>query len=241
MTIYHDLKDKRVLVTGAARGIGRAQVQAFLQQGAKVTGLDMQQHDINNDHYRFVQIDLRKTAELVDFLDRSEFDIVCNTAGVLDDFKNIEETSYSDFTNLLKVNLDAMFVVTKQLVQKQQPLVFVNMSSYAGLFASGGGISYTTSKHAINGLTKETAFEYGRFGVRANAIAPCLVKTEMAQADFETGLNVKLAQETVFNRYAEPEEIADLTLFLASDSSKYITGQVINIDGGYSLGKSIEL
>ncbi|KRL59097.1 SDR family oxidoreductase [Latilactobacillus fuchuensis] len=115
------------------------------------------------------------------------------------------------------------------------------MSSYAGLSASGGGISYTTSKHAINGLTKEIAWEYGRQGVRANAIAPCLVRTEMAKVDFETGLNVKLAAETVFNRYAEPAEIADLTLFLASDSSKYMTGQIISIDGGYALGKNVTL
>ncbi|KRM79890.1 3-ketoacyl-(acyl-carrier-protein) reductase [Lapidilactobacillus dextrinicus DSM 20335] len=241
MTIYNDLKDKHVLVTGAARGIGYAQVQSFLQQGAKVTGLDLQQSHLKHENYTFVQIDLRDVTALTEFLNQSTFDIVCNTAGILDDFKNIAETSYTEFTDLLKVNLDAMFIITKQLVDKKQPIVFVNMSSYAGLFASGGGVSYTTSKHAINGLTKEIAFEYGKFGVRANAIAPCLVKTEMAQADFETGLNVKLAQETVFNRYAEPAEIADLTLFLASDSSKYITGQIINIDGGYSLGKSIEL
>lgn len=241
MAVYADLKDKRVLVTGAAGGIGQAQVKAFLKQGAKVIGVDRRESQLTDALLTSVKLDLSDHAALVAFMQQCEVDIVCNTAGVLDDFKPIGETSEADFADILQTNLNAVFTITKHLIQQNRPLVFVNMSSYAGLSASGGGISYTTSKHAINGLTKEIAWEYGRQGVRANAIAPCLVRTEMAKVDFETGLNVKLAAETVFNRYAEPAEIADLTLFLASDSSKYMTGQIISIDGGYALGKNVTL
>ncbi|MCY9806559.1 SDR family oxidoreductase [Lentilactobacillus senioris] len=239
MARYDDLKGKEVLVTGAASGIGRAQVIAFLQQGANVTGLDIKKSDVVDPNYSSIRMDLRNTDSLETFIEQCKFDIVCNTAGILDDFLSVEGTDYSYFSDIMKVNLDAMFLISKGLIEQDKPVTFVNMSSYAGLFASGGGVSYTTSKHAINGLTKEIAFEYGGRGVRANAIAPCLVKTDMVRDDFESGLDYRLAKKTVFNRYAAPEEIADLTLFLASDSSKYITGQVISIDGGYSLGNEV--
>lgn len=239
MVHYDDLKDKKVLVTGAASGIGRAQVIGFLNQGAIVTGLDVKKSDVVDPRYSSIRIDLRDADNLEKLIDKCDFDIVCNTAGVLDDFRSVEGTNYSYFSDIMKVNLDAMFLISKVLIEHDKPITFVNMSSYAGLFASGGGVSYTASKHAINGLTKEIAFEYGGRGVRANAIAPCLVKTDMVREDFESGLNERLARKTVFNRYAEPEEIANLTLFLASNSSKYITGQVISIDGGYSLGNEV--
>lgn len=239
MAHYDDLKDKKVLVTGAASGIGRAQVIGFLNQGAIVTGLDVKKSDVVDPRYSSIRIDLRDTDNLEKLIDKCDFDIVCNTAGILDSFRSVEDTNYSYFSDIMKVNLDAIFLISKVLIEHDKPVTFVNMSSYAGLFASGGGVSYTTSKHAINGLTKEIAFEYGGRGVRANAIAPCLVKTDMAREDFESGLNGRLARKTVFNRYAEPEEIANLTLFLASNSSKYITGQVISIDGGYSLGNKV--
>lgn len=239
MAHYDDLKDKKVLVTGAASGIGRAQVIGFLNQGAIVTGLDVKKSDVVDPRYSSIRIDLRDTDNLEKLIDKCDFDIVCNTAGILDGFRSVEGTNYSYFSDIMKVNLDAMFLISKVLIEHDKPVTLVNMSSYAGLFASGGGVSYTTSKHAINGLTKEIAFEYGGRGVRANAIAPCLVKTGMVREDFESGLNDRLERKTVFNRYAEPEEIANLTLFLASNSSKYITGQVISIDGGYSLGNKV--
>lgn len=239
MAHYDDLKGKKVLVTGAASGIGRAQVIGFLNQDAIVTGLDVKKSDVVDPRYSSIRIDLRDTDNLEKLIDKCDFDIVCNTAGILDGFRSVEGTNYSYFSDIMKVNLDAMFLISKVLIEHNKPVTFVNMSSYAGLFASGGGVSYTTSKHAINGLTKEIAFEYGGRGVRANAIAPCLVKTDMVREDFESGLNDRLARKTVFNRYAEPEEIANLTLFLASNSSKYITGQVISIDGGYSLGNKV--
>lgn len=240
MALYQDLKGKQVLVTGAASGIGAAQVQAFLQQGAKVTGIDRKPCDLVDPNFEFQQLDLTHTAELLEFLKSRHFEIVCQTAGILDEFQTVSQTDLTDFQQVLQVNLTTMFVLTKALLAKTEPVNFIYMSSYAGVSASGGGVSYTVAKHAIVGLMRDVAFNYGTQGVRANAIAPCLVNTPMAAADFATGLDQKLAQETVLKRYAEPAEIANLTLFLASKDSEYIVGQVIEIDGGYRLGKEIE-
>lgn len=113
--------------------------------------------------------------------------------------------------------------------------VIVNMASIAGLVAGGGGAAYTASKHAIIGYTKQLAYDYSRKGIRANAIAPGAIQTPMNEADFTgDGTMAKwIANETPAGRWAEASEVADLTLYLASDAASYIRGAVIPIDGGW--------
>lgn len=111
----------------------------------------------------------------------------------------------------------------------------INMTSIAGLVAGGGGAAYTASKHGIIGYTKQLDYDYIRDGIRANAIAPGAIETPMNAADFAgDGKMAKwVADETPAGRWAKPEEVADLTLFIASDKADYIHGAVIPIDGGW--------
>ncbi|KRL59098.1 SDR family NAD(P)-dependent oxidoreductase [Latilactobacillus fuchuensis] len=121
MAVYADLKDKRVLVTGAAGGIGQAQVKAFLKQGAKVIGVDRRESQLTDALLTSVKLDLSDHDALVAFMQQCEVDIVCNTAGVLDDFKPIGETSEADFADILQTNLNAVFTITKHLIQQNRP------------------------------------------------------------------------------------------------------------------------
>ena len=113
--------------------------------------------------------------------------------------------------------------------------VFINMSSIAGLVGGGGGVAYTAAKHAVIGLTKQLDLDYAAKGIRANALAPGAINTPMNAADFagDGKMAAWVAQETPAKRWAKPEEVAQLSLFLASDAADYIHGTVIPIDGGW--------
>ncbi|MDN6516432.1 MAG: SDR family oxidoreductase, partial [Lacticaseibacillus paracasei] len=113
--------------------------------------------------------------------------------------------------------------------------IFINMSSIAGLVGGGGGVAYTAAKHAVIGLTKQLDLDYAAKGIRANALAPGAINTPMNAADFagDGKMAAWVAQETPAKRWAKPEEVAQLSLFLASDAADYIHGTVIPIDGGW--------
>ncbi|MBA1435285.1 3-oxoacyl-ACP reductase, partial [Bombilactobacillus bombi] len=232
--LYQDLKGKRVLVTGCASGIGRSQCQLFLEQGCEVYGLDYQESSLTDSHFYFLQLDLTKAAVVNDTLKQLPvMDIVCNTAGILDDYQPSLATTEQLWQRVLDTNLKSLYLVcntfiTKSLQQKL-PLTIVNMASIASFMASGGGAAYTASKHAIVGYTKQLNFDYGKKQIRANCLAPGAVATAMTAADFaESGqIAHKVAAQTLIGRYAQPQEIAQATLFLASEVSSYIYGAVL--------------
>ncbi|WP_129044453.1 3-oxoacyl-ACP reductase [Companilactobacillus metriopterae] len=244
--IYPDLKGKKIFITGASSGIGKAQCLAFLDQGAIVFAVDKSKCNIKQNNFNFKLIDINDSNNIIDHLNTlNNIDIVCNTAGILDDFSPSLETSRYKWDKVINTNLTSMFTVTNVMVEKsistKSPLVVVNMASIAGMIASGGGAAYTASKHAIVGYTKQLNFDYGKKGIRANCISPGAVKTYMTKEDFNNNAEVakRVASETLIKRYADPSEVAELTLFLASDSSKYIYGANIPIDAGFILGKKI--
>lgn len=229
---------KTVLVTGVASGIGRAQAKVFLQQGWTVYGIDVQQAvDLGGD-FHFRQLDV--TGDLSSLLDWcSNVDILCPTAGILDDFRPHLDIAEQEFERIFATNF---FSVTKlvslylpKMVERGSGTI-ITMCSIASSLAGGGGSAYTSSKHALAGFTRQLALDYAQQGIQVFGIAPGAVKTAMTQADFdEGGLADWVVEQTPIGRYSNPEEIAELTLFLASGKAASMQGQIVTIDGGWSL------
>lgn len=229
---------KTVLVTGASSGIGRAQALTFLENGYRVYGVDKGENPGFLNELRFFKMDL--TDDLTPlFTSLPEVDILCNTAGILDDYRPLHETSDEDWEQLFALNLTATMKITRFYLQKmleKKSGIIINMCSIASFLAGGGGAAYTASKHALAGLTKQIALDYADQNIQVFGLAPGAVKTAMTAADFEPGgLADWVAEETPIKRWLAPQEVADLSLFLASGKAAAMQGEIIKIDGGWSL------
>ena len=229
---------KTVLVTGARSGIGRAQALTFLENGYRVYGVDKDENPGFLNELRFVKMDL--TGDLTPlFTSLPEVDILCNTAGILDDYRPLHETSDEDWEQIFALNLTATMKITRFYLQKmleKKSGIIINMCSIASFLAGGGGAAYTASKHALAGLTKQIALDYADKNIQVFGLAPGAVKTAMTAADFEPdGLADWVAEETPIKRWPDPQEVADVSLFLASGKAAAMQGEIIKIDGGWSL------
>ncbi|URW90624.1 3-oxoacyl-ACP reductase [Lacticaseibacillus paracasei] len=232
---HFDFTDKTVIITGAASGIGAAQAAAFQAAGATVVGIDLQPISNLTDA---IQADVSDPATAATIAAQYQPDIVCNTAGVLDGYQTVTDTALSAWQRILDVDLTSQFLMIKALLPGMLARghgIFINMSSIAGLVGGGGGVAYTAAKHAVIGLTKQLDLDYAAKGIRANALAPGAINTPMNAADFAGNgkMAAWVARETPAKRWAKPEEVAQLSLFLASDAADYIHGTVIPIDGGW--------
>ncbi|MFV0558707.1 MAG: 3-oxoacyl-ACP reductase [Enterococcus sp.] len=239
-----------VLVSGAASGIGYAQARKFLEQGAYVFGIDLQEQvalllEEFPQNYDYLIVDVSQEASCQNAV-RSclqrfgQVDILLNTAGILDDYQTIEQTTTSLWQKVLAINVDSLFYLTQAVLPNmlsQKKGTVINMASIASLVAGGGGIAYTTAKHAIAGFTKQLALDYADQGIHVNAIAPGAIQTPMNAADFagEGAMAKWVAEETPVKRWAQPEEVAELTLFLASSKASFMQGNIVPLDGGWLL------
>lgn len=231
------LEHQHVVVTGASSGIGKAQCEAFLEEGAYVFGIDCAPCPIHHANFTFQQCDISNEAE-VSALTQAPVDILCNTAGVLDDFLPSDETPLELFDRVMGINVRGTFLVTNHFLPtmlSQGKGNIINMASIASVIPGGGGASYTASKHAILGYTKQLAYDYAHRGIRVNAIGPGAIDTPMNRADFvgDNPICEAVKSQVPQHRYAKPEEVAQLSLFLASEKSAYICGDFIPIDGGW--------
>ena len=229
---------KTVLVTGASSGIGRAQALTFLENGYRVYGVDKDENPGFLNELRFVKMDL--TGDLTPlFTSLPEVDILCNTAGILDNYLPLHETSDEDWEQIFALNLSATMKITRFYLQKmleKKSGIIINMCSIASFLAGGGGAAYTASKHALAGLTKQIALDYADKNIQVFGLAPGAVKTAMTAADFEPGgLADWVAEETPIKRWLDSQEVADISLFLASGKAAAMQGEIIKIDGGWSL------
>ena len=230
---------KRVLITGVSSGIGLAQARLFLRNGYAVYGVDKSaEPDLSHPNFRFFQMDL--TGHLAALYEQvAEVDILCNTAGILDNYKPLLEISEEDFQTVWATNFWATVKLTRHYLShmvNRQSGIIINMCSIASFLAGGGGAAYTASKHALAGFTKQLALDYAKSGVQVFGIAPGAVKTAMTKADFEPGgLAEWVANETPIGRWTEPDEIAELTLMLASGKLSSMQGEIVKMDGGWSL------
>ncbi|MDR1012770.1 MAG: 3-oxoacyl-ACP reductase [Lactobacillales bacterium] len=243
-----EFSGKIVLVTGGASGIGMAQAKAFLDADATVFVIDKNQMKEEEkwkrrygSSFSFFQVDVSKVEEVEKLSEQIlEIDILLNTAGILDAYTKIEETTFEDWNKVFAINVASQFLLVKAflpLMLEKSAGVIINMASIAGLVADGGGIAYTASKHAIVGFTKQLALDYARQGIRVYAIAPGAIKTSMNAADFAKDGKIakKVAEKTPVGRWGKSCEVAELTLFLASKKASYMQGVIIPIDGGWML------
>jgi NAD(P)-dependent dehydrogenase (short-subunit alcohol dehydrogenase family) len=246
------LKNKVAVVTGAASGMGLAIAKLFVAEGAKVVAADWHGEAIAAAGAEIggsivaLTADVSKQAEAEAMVDKavSEFgriDILVNNAGVMDLFQSVADVSNDTWRRVLSVNLDGpMFAMRRAvpLMLAQGGGSIVNVSSVAGVGGGSAGAAYTSSKHALNGLTKSTAFQHAKQGLRCNAIASGGVTTNIMQSVDATKLD-QAALGRIGPYHAanpgmlEPIDIANLVLFLASDESRYINGAIIPADMGW--------
>jgi 3-oxoacyl-[acyl-carrier protein] reductase len=239
------LENKKALVTGASRGIGRAIADLFVAEGAEVWGIGTKEpSDLGERierargrlHWTGADLGrLEETGALIEKLtgESGGFDILVNNAGITRDNLSFR-MSLEDFQKVLDVNLTASFLAARTLgrdmIRKRSGSI-INMASVVGLHGNGGQANYAASKAGLIGLTKSLARETAGRGVRVNAIAPGFIMSDMTSAMNEEAREKMLALIPL-KRAGVPEDVAAAALFLASDESAYITGQVISVDGG---------
>ena len=258
------LPNKKAIITGAASGFGRASSLKFAKEGASIVLVDLNGAGLEETRKMIseqspqaktiaVVADVSKEQDVKGFVDSAVkelggLDIMFNNAGIEGTSAFIADMPYDAFMHDLTINLNSVFLGMKYAIAFMEGHgggVIVNMSSLGGLVALPGSCTYVASKHAIIGLTKNAAAEYGEKGIRANAICPGFVMTELhrrvitkhARGD-EAIIQQMIesnSNSTPLKRYGEPEEIADLALFLASGESSYINGVAIAIDGGFAI------
>lgn len=244
-----EYKGQTVFITGAASGIGAAQALAFMENGANVFAFDVneealiQMKEQYGSKFSYEAGSVKNKSEVQQAVQAAlaefgEIHILLNTAGVLDGYAKTLETDELLWDHIMDTNVKGTYFVTNEVLPRmiaQKTGVIINMASIAGLIAGGGGAAYTASKHAIIGYTKQLDYDYGKEGIRVNAIAPGAIQTPMNKADFEGDGEIAkwVANETPAGRWAQPEEVASLTLYMASKAADYLRGTVIPLDGGW--------
>ncbi|MDR1325653.1 MAG: 3-oxoacyl-[acyl-carrier-protein] reductase [Treponema sp.] len=242
------LENKKALVTGASRGIGRAIADKFIAEGANVWGVSTRPpEDIAariaaaNGKLRWISADLGALASIEAMVEAATkeaegFDIVVNNAGITRD--NLAfRMSLEDWQKVLDVNLSAAFLIARTVGRdmiRRRAGVIINMASVVGIHGNGGQANYAASKAGLIGLTKSLALEVASRGVRVNAIAPGFVVSDMTNA-MSDAAKTTILDHIPLKRLGTPDDIAETALFLASDSAAYITGQVLSVDGGMFL------
>lgn len=245
------MSDKRLaVVTGAARGIGRAIVLALLKQGRTVAGLDLNAEQLKQlesaakeaGHSVITRcVDITNDAKLTETLDglAEEFGgvgILVNNAGITRD-KLMMQMDADDYDKLMAVNLRAAFMATKTVLRSMVRNKFgriINISSVAGVMGQAGSANYAASKAGLIGMTKSIAREVGKKNITANCVAPGFIQTEMT--DILPQQVKDAAMEVIpVKRMGTVTDVARAVAFLAEDESGYITGQVLCVDGGMAM------
>ena len=246
-----NLKGKTVLITGGSRGIGRAIALAFAGEGTNViinyTSDEENAKNVIKEIEKFgvkglaIRANISKAEEVNNMFDKikEDFDVVdilINNAGITRDslFIGMKE---KDWDEVIEVNLKGMFLCAKAVIRKmlrQRYGRIVNISSVVGVVGNPGQANYCASKAGVIGFTKSLAREVASRNITVNAIAPGFIKTDMTDA-LPEDIKESVMGTIPMGRYGNPEDIANIAVFLSSDKAGYITGQIIHIDGGMAM------
>ncbi len=244
------LQDKVALITGAGSGIGRASAERFAAEGAQVAAVDLKGAGETLAAIEAAGGEaIALTTDVADedavaamaevALERfGKVDVLMNNAGILDDYLPAADTPTAVWDRVLGVNLCAQFFTSRallpQMVERGDGAI-INVASTAGLNGGNGGAAYTTSKHAIIGFTRQLCFDYARQGIRCNVICPGAVETGMTKEIFASPDAAVMAavESAPIGRWAQPDELANAALFLASDEASFVNGAVYVVDGGF--------
>ena len=234
------LQNKTAVVTGAGNGIGRAIAEVFLANGARVIGLDIVPGAAGAEGLTMLQADVSDTrdcervyGEIAALCDR--VDILVNCAGITRDAMTWKMTE-EQWDQVIAVDLKGVWNLTRLIgpaMRKNGGGSIINISSAIGLFGNIGQVNYAAAKAGVHGMTRTWAKEFALGGgnVRVNALAPGWTMTDMMKTVPED-LLAQFRSQTMLGRLAEPEDIANAALFLASDLSSYVTGEVLSVNGG---------
>lgn len=244
------LKGKNAIITGARRGIGRATVEVFAENGANIWACARKQDNAFEEdmiklakkygvliwpiYFDMIEEDQMKTAIQEIRTMKMPINALVNIAGIADESASFPMTPMEKMKNTFEVNF---FSVTRLIQYVSRFMIkyssgsIINIASIAGIDGTPGQYEYVGSKAAIIGGTKELAREFGQYNIRVNAIAPGIIDTSMGD---QIGEELKQAtlQNVIMKRLGKPEEIANVVAFLASDRASFITGQIIRVDGG---------
>lgn len=243
-------EQRLAVVTGAARGIGRAIVLELLRQGRKVAGLDLNaqqlqelENVVKEQGFSVITkvVDITKTDLLTQILEQlaeehGGIGILVNNAGITRD-KLMIQMDDEDFDRVMSVNLRAAFTATRVAARSMVRNKFgriISISSVAGVMGQAGSANYAASKAGLIGMTKSVARELGKKNVTANCIAPGFIMTDMTQG-LPDAVKEGAMAVIPLKRFGTPEDVARAVAFLASDEAGYITGQVLCVDGGMAM------
>ncbi|MBU2063979.1 MAG: 3-oxoacyl-[acyl-carrier-protein] reductase [Candidatus Omnitrophica bacterium] len=241
------LKDKVAVITGGARGIGKEIAMTLARAGAHCVLCDVNEEELRNAEKDIKKLDVSTMSAVLDVSDYAQcedmankvvdkfkkLDILINNAGITKD-NLLLRMRPEDWDAVISVNLKGCFNCTKAAIKvmlKQRAGRIVNLASIIGLMGNAGQANYAASKAGIIGLTKSVAKEVASRNINVNAIAPGFIETKMTQI-LPEDVKTAMLKQIPLARFGKPEDVAKLVLFLVSDESSYITGQVIQIDGG---------
>ncbi|MEW9674075.1 SDR family NAD(P)-dependent oxidoreductase [Ammoniphilus sp. 3BR4] len=249
-------KDKVVLITGAVGGIGKALTQKLAEEGAKLALVDINLASIqqtiselglNEDQVIAISADVTNELQVKNYVEQTvgrfgKIDCFFNNAGVEGTYGNVETQELDAFDFVFNVNVKGVFLGLKYVVpvmKNQGRGSIVNTSSLAGLMGSPGFSPYVASKHAVIGLTRSVANEVTGQGIRVNALCPGVIDTRMMRKIEENvapGRGEQVQKGLVANvpmgRYGEPQEVANVAMFLLSDEASYVSSSIYTVDGG---------
>lgn len=244
-----DFQDKIVLITGATRGMGKqfADDLTELSAGLILTGTDKNEiaelnrvarkdKRISRKYYAVDFTDEKSTKSFLDIIGRHErIDVCINNAGI-NRINFIDETLLDDWQDIRAVNLDAPFMITRavsKIMKKNRYGRIVNIASIFGVISKAKRSAYTTTKYGLRGLTVTSSIELAPYNVLVNCVSPGFVLTDLTKSILSEEEMKNLASQIPLGRFAKPEEISSLVLFLASSFNTYLTGQNIIVDGGF--------
>lgn len=249
------LENKVAIITGASGGLGRAQALEYAKEGASLVINDVKADELEETRQMIEDLDGEVISVLADISKKDEVqnmikqaldkfgrvDVCVNNAAVLLDFKALGEITEEEWDRIMNINLKGVYLITHELLPhmiKQGHGTFINISSASTFLAGAGDAAYMASKHAINGIVKQLAYDYAIDGIRAVGIAPGLTATPMVNYAIEQRHPQAIRQVNNIpdGKIGSPEKVATVSAFLASDKASSINGEIVKVDRGKTIG-----